>query len=262
MQDGGDAPRDEAMPGRAVPRPGVLRPRYRRRVGPAHVRERVAIRHLTDEPGRGPVPTDVVGRLLGLDDDVLIVVDRASSLHVIDAASVLSSRVVPPHPRLEPEPDVGTRDAPLVREAARALVLDDEDRVLLLAHLAGDGSRVWTAPGGGLHAGEDHPDATRREVREELGVEPEVGPWVWSRRVTFAFRGVWLDQSERWFLVRLPNFEASEAPLADPLVGSARWFSPGELARCPDRLAPRELATHLAVLLRSGPPPQPVDVGE
>lgn len=234
--------------------------RYTRRVTPADVGRRVSIRHLVDDPTRGPVPSDVVGRLAAMDDELLLLVDRAGRLHVVDATRVVASRVVPAHPRLPAEPDLGSRTAPLPRQAARVLLLDG-DRVLLVAHAPDADRRVWTAPGGGLDPGEDHVAAARREVHEELGVDVDVGPWVWHRRVVFCFRGLWLDQDERWYLATAPTIDATRAPLDDPGALRARWWSLAELTATDDTLAPAALPTHLADLLRDGPPAAPRDVG-
>ena len=53
--------------------------------------------------------------------------------------------------------------------------------VLLLKHSYGPS--VWALPGGGLGRGEDPEAAARREVREELGVDPGVLPSAWKAAV-------------------------------------------------------------------------------
>lgn len=242
------------------PRIGTLRPSYQRRVGPEHVGERVSVRHVRSDPERGSLPTDVVGRLLAHEPDVLLIVDRDRQLHVVPTDRILASKVVPPHPRFEPEPSGSSREQPLRREASRVLLLDAADRVLLVAHVPAPDRQVWTAPGGGLGPREDHLAAARRELLEELGVVIEPGPWVWSRAVTFCFRGVWLHQRERWFLARA-EVDADAAPLDDHGADRARWWTRDELVDTEVELAPGALVRHLDDLLRDGPPEHPVDVG-
>lgn len=248
-------------PAARAPKIHQLRARYARRVTPEHLGERVSVRRLVDDPDRGPVQSDVVGRLVGADSEALLVVDRRGQLTVIDTARVLASRVVPPHPRFDAEPQVGTPDAPLVRDAARVLLVDAADRVLLVAHAPDATREVWTAPGGGLRPDEPHAAAAARELREEIGIDAPLGPWVWSRRVTFTFRGCTIDQAERWFLTRVEEVDADDAPLDDPGAVRADWWRVDELLHTDAELAPRALGRHLDRLLTEGPPPEPVDVG-
>ncbi|MFD3381967.1 NUDIX domain-containing protein [Streptomyces sp. NPDC058697] len=56
-----------------------------------------------------------------------------------------------------------------MREAARAIVLDAEDRLLLLRYDENGG--FWATPGGSLEDGEDYATATLRELHEELGID-------------------------------------------------------------------------------------------
>lgn len=244
------------------PRPVVdgSRATYRREVTAAHVGQRVSVRFLIDGE-HGPRPTDRVGRLLSCEEDGWIVVDRAGVLHVVDPTAVVASRLVPAHPRSPAEPTGAREEEPIVREAARVLLLDPDDRVLLVAHQPGDGRTVWTAPGGGLDPEETHAEAAARELREEVALDAPLGPWVWSRSATFRFRGIWIEQHERWFLVRTATLDADAMPLDDLATTGARWWSLEELRTTDAVVAPRALAVHLAALLADGPPEGPVDVG-
>lgn len=243
-----------------------LRARYVHRVTVADVGERVSLRATTDHdpstsPGAQAPLTDVVGRLVAADDELLLIVDRHEQLHVVAQASVVASRTIPPHPRRDPEPMVGTSDSPLVRQAARTLLLDGRARTLLVGHVPAPGRLVWTAPGGGLRPGESHLDAAARELREEVGITPPIGPWIWRRRVTFSFRGLWIDQEERWYLVPDAAVDPDAAPLADHGATEARWWAAGDLRDPELEVAPAALADHLDALRRDGPPPEPIDVG-
>ncbi|WP_029146121.1 NUDIX hydrolase [Microbacterium luticocti] len=61
-----------------------------------------------------------------------------------------------------------------LRVAAYAVIIDEDDRILLSRWIEGR-RPAWTMPGGGLDAGEDPADAVRREVREETGYRVQVG---------------------------------------------------------------------------------------
>lgn len=160
-----------------------------------------------------------------------------------------------------------------LRPAARAIVLDPDDRVLLLRFVFPPDSpdltsrTVWVPPGGGLEPGEDHVTAIRRELAEELGLEiDDPGPVVWTRtHVVPLFSGRWDGQTERYFLVRTPAFDPaprlSRAQLEAELVFGMRWWVPEELAVSDTVFAPRRLPELLLGLLREGPPSEPVDVG-
>ncbi len=63
-------------------------------------------------------------------------------------------------------------------EVAAGLIFD-KGRLLIAQrnesdHLGG----LWEFPGGKLESGEDYPDCLRRELREELGIDVEVGELV------------------------------------------------------------------------------------
>ncbi len=61
---------------------------------------------------------------------------------------------------------------------ARAIVLDDRDRMLMVKQHHEDHD-IWMVPGGGIEDGESAAEAAAREVKEEAGLDIDVGPLVW-----------------------------------------------------------------------------------
>lgn len=155
----------------------------------------------------------------------------------------------------------------VVRQGVRALVLDPDDRILLVRFVNPQtGEEFWATPGGGIDPGEELEDALRRELREETGLEHvELGPVVWTRRHVFPWAGKTLDQSERIALVRVPAFEPqpllTPGQLIEEGVHELRWWTLGELEVSGANFAPRRIVRFLRQLLEEGPPPAPIDVG-
>jgi 8-oxo-dGTP pyrophosphatase MutT (NUDIX family) len=155
---------------------------------------------------------------------------------------------------------------PRLRNAARAIVLDESNRLLLVRFSALD-REIWLTTGGGIEPGETDEEALRRELREEAGLEGfELGPLVWTRTVLQPLEGGrWDGQAERFYLVLTPSFEPSPALSWDELhaegMTAVRWWTLAELAAAETVFAPRRLPLLLHDLVRVGPPPQPVDVG-
>jgi 8-oxo-dGTP pyrophosphatase MutT (NUDIX family) len=91
----------------------------------------------------------------------------------------------PPTPFLDPE--VVPADAH--RRAARLVLLDDRDRVLLehvRVHPHPEQGSWWELPGGGIEPGESTAEAAAREVAEETGyVDVAVGPVLATGRVRY-----------------------------------------------------------------------------
>ena len=152
-----------------------------------------------------------------------------------------------------------------VRHAARAVVLDPDDRILLVRWVNEDnGVDVWLTPGGGIDEGEDEAAALRRELREETGLESfEPGPTIWSRRHSFPWYERTVDQRETFVLVRVPAFEPRPDPAALDAEGveEVRWWALDELEASDAMFSPRRLAALLRELLEDGAPPEPHDVG-
>ena len=156
-----------------------------------------------------------------------------------------------------------------IRTAVRALLLDPDDRVLLV-RFEFPRVTVWATPGGGKESDEDDEVALRRELDEELGLTTvDIGPHIWTRLHVIPFLdGNWDGQRDRIYLVRSDRFEPSprlswEQLRAERLY-EMRWWTMAEIdaaGAAGVRFAPRRLPARLAALLADGPPPCPVDVG-
>jgi ADP-ribose pyrophosphatase YjhB (NUDIX family) len=153
-----------------------------------------------------------------------------------------------------------------LREAVRAVVLDDEDRLLLVRFAFAHGP-VWATPGGGIEQGETHHAAIRRELHEEVGLaDVVVGPAIWKRTHYFSFLPGFDGQRETFYLIRVhgaggPPAFSTEALRAEGLTGS-RWWTAAELAASrEERFAPQRLPALYAALLADGPPADLLDSG-
>jgi 8-oxo-dGTP diphosphatase len=157
-----------------------------------------------------------------------------------------------------------------MRAAARAVLLDDHDH-LLLVRFEFPSATVWTLPGGGLDAGETDTDGLRRELHEELGlVDVTIGPHVWTREHVIPMRTGHDGQRDHIHLVRVAHFDPQPAigwdALRAELVHEIRWWTIDEIEAAgagnpPVRFAPGRLAALVRRLLLEGPPPVPLDTG-
>jgi 8-oxo-dGTP diphosphatase len=153
-----------------------------------------------------------------------------------------------------------------MRRAARAVILDPADRILLVRFEFPD-HVVWACPGGGLEPEETHETAIVRELLEEVGLEAaSIGPCIWTREHVIPFLdGQWDGQIERFYLVRTDAFEPAPRFTPDQLaaeyVTAERWWTQHELSATDVVFAPRRLAALVDELLVDGPPSEPLPVG-
>jgi 8-oxo-dGTP pyrophosphatase MutT (NUDIX family) len=156
------------------------------------------------------------------------------------------------------------------RKAARVVVLDPEDRVLLIR--ASDPAdpakgRWWEIPGGGMEPGESSAQAATREMIEETGLVPtEVSGPVWRQHVSYVFAGMRFDQDEWIHIARCDGGEYQPSglePIEALAFEGAGWHELGDLPRLGsvERILPPWLPQHLPAVVAAGLPDTEIDLG-
>ena len=149
-----------------------------------------------------------------------------------------------------------TPPRPVIRNAARVLLLDPAGRVLLIRghdpEAPGSG-HWWLTPGGGLEPGEDARTAALREAFEETGhrVADLLGP-VARRSSVFRFDGRLIEQRELYFVAHVPPFEPTSAGWTDlerRVLSSTRWWTLEDLRGTDETVFPEHLADLVAEAL-------------
>jgi 8-oxo-dGTP pyrophosphatase MutT (NUDIX family) len=160
-----------------------------------------------------------------------------------------------------------------IRQTARALLLDPDDRLLLICYQAArdlpgraPGDRAfWYTPGGGLEEGESFEQAVVRELEEEVGVSGvPVGTLVaiWQAPVHLFIRPT--QQDARFFVMRAPSAAIDTRLLQetemDPVL-DVRWFSLDELVALKEPIEPQGLVELVRLVLVGNQPELPMRLG-
>lgn len=151
-----------------------------------------------------------------------------------------------------------------VRRAARVLLLDDADRILLMnGRLPGAETGCWFTVGGGMEADESVEAAAAREILEETGIASfDLGPVVWVREgVLHMPHAVW---HREWYLVaRCAAVEPARHGWTEEeraQIDDIRWWTVGELQATTDRVFPPGLADRLPPVIAGRYPAVPETV--
>ena len=159
-----------------------------------------------------------------------------------------------------PDDWVRGADGLLFRRAARVILLDEQDRVLLIrGHDQDQPERSWWFTiGGGIDAGESALEAALREVHEETGIslvaDALVGP-VFTRSAIFDFYREHCRQDEQIFLARVHSTafvgidRAGWTALEHDVIDELAWWPLDELARVELEVFPEGLDALVRPLL-------------
>lgn len=152
---------------------------------------------------------------------------------------------------------IRSSDGVLNRRAARVLLLDADDRILLArGHDVDQPERSWWFTiGGGIQPGETATAAAVRELMEESGLrlaEAELAGPVLTRSAVFDFYAEHVRQDEVFFLARIESageFSRSGwTEIEHQFMDEIRWWKADELAAVEIEVFPRELPTLVAQL--------------
>lgn len=151
---------------------------------------------------------------------------------------------------VEGDPPAG----PPRRPAARVVLFDSQDRVLLLRGADPGGSFYWITTGGGVEPGESLTGAATRELAEESGLrldEAELSGPLWWRRAVLEFDGHTIEAEETYFTAAVADFDPRKdgfTPLEQRTITDLRWCTATDIAaleRAGERVYPPGLGALL-----------------
>jgi 8-oxo-dGTP pyrophosphatase MutT (NUDIX family) len=132
-----------------------------------------------------------------------------------------------------------------IRRAARIVVLDPHDRVLLFRYVPADYPLFWILPGGACDPGEDFAACARRELFEETGIVADPLPLDLVREAEYEYLGEPVKSVEHFFQHRVGKVRidtSGHTELERAVMQEHRWFTRAELIGWPETVYPLDLS--------------------
>jgi ADP-ribose pyrophosphatase YjhB (NUDIX family) len=155
---------------------------------------------------------------------------------------------MPPGLTGSPDPRSSDPAVTLQRRAARVVLLDPANRVLLMRYDEEPPNGThWVTPGGGLEPGESYEQAALRELAEETGwADISLQGEIHRTQRTMKWPGRLVHQDERLYLARTDllarRITGVDAMHAADGIAAWRWWTVAELTSTDQTIWPAELA--------------------
>jgi len=151
-----------------------------------------------------------------------------------------------------------------LRPAARIVLLDPDDRVLLFRFTAPTRDPFWIMPGGECDPGEDYAVAAARELLEETGIAARPEPIGVIKQADYEYLGEPVRSIEHYFVHRTASAVIDTSGHTDierDMMREHRWFAHDEFVLWPETIYPLDIAALVRAIITEPFDPRAVRLG-